>query len=85
MSFDILATHYRWMEFLLAGEKLQRCRTAFLDRVTAANKVLIVGEGHGRFVVEFRRRFPKPHLTILDASETIQALAQARIDQTRVC
>src|SRR5439155_22241467 len=33
MSFDTLAPHYRWMEFILAGKKLQRCRTAFLDEI----------------------------------------------------
>lgn len=30
MSFDLLAPHYRWLEFVLAGNKLQRCRTAYL-------------------------------------------------------
>ena len=44
MSFDLLAPHYRWMEFILAGEKLQRCRTAFLDELPAARNILLVGE-----------------------------------------
>ena len=30
-SFDLLAPHYRWMEFVLAGRKLQECRTVFLQ------------------------------------------------------
>jgi ubiquinone/menaquinone biosynthesis C-methylase UbiE len=76
MSFDRLAPHYRWMEFVLAGEKLQRCRTAFLDRIPAARNILLVGEGHGRCLVECRSRFPNARITCVDSSE--QMLAQAR-------
>ncbi|HXC98086.1 MAG TPA: hypothetical protein VN048_02010, partial [Verrucomicrobiae bacterium] len=32
-DFDLLAPHYRWMEWLLAGPKLHRCRTAFLPAI----------------------------------------------------
>src|SRR5947207_3033135 len=52
MSFDLLAPHYRWMEFLLAGEKLHRGRTAFLDLIPPPEKILLAGEGHGRCLVE---------------------------------
>jgi ubiquinone/menaquinone biosynthesis C-methylase UbiE len=76
VSFDALAPHYRWMEFLLAGEKLQRCRTAFLDAIPAARNILLVGEGHGRCLVECCRRFHGGRLVCVDASE--QMLAQAR-------
>jgi ubiquinone/menaquinone biosynthesis C-methylase UbiE len=54
MSFDRLAPHYSWMERLLAGDKLHRCRTAFLDEARAARKALLLGEGHGKFLVELR-------------------------------
>src|ERR1041385_77794 len=50
MSFDALAPHYLWMEWLLAGRKLQRCRTAFLDEARAARDILLLGEGNGRFL-----------------------------------
>ena len=79
MSFDLLAPHYRWMEFLLAGEKLQRCRTAFLDQVTTAQNVLIFGEGNGRFLVECRRRLPDAHITCVDSSKQMLAAARARL------
>jgi len=32
-NFDFLAAHYRWMEWVLAGRKLQRCREAFLGSI----------------------------------------------------
>jgi ubiquinone/menaquinone biosynthesis C-methylase UbiE len=76
VSFDALAPHYRWMEFVLAGEKLQRCRTAFLDEIPAARNILLVGEGHGRCLVECYRRFASARVVCVDASE--QMLAQAR-------
>jgi len=76
VSFDILAPHYAWMEFLLAGEKLQRCRTAFLDQIPAPRNILLVGEGHGRCLAECCRRFPRARVVCIDASE--QMLIQAR-------
>jgi ubiquinone/menaquinone biosynthesis C-methylase UbiE len=79
MSFDRIAPHYRWMEFVLAGEKLQRCRTAFLNQVHAAKKVLILGEGHGRFLVECRRRLPNAHITCVDSSECMLAVSRRRL------
>jgi len=79
MSFDVLAPHYRWMEVVLAGEKLQRCRTTFLDRIPIAGNVLILGEGNGRFLVECRRKMPKARIVCVDASARMLGLAQRRL------
>jgi len=81
MSFDILAPHYRWMEFVLAGEKLHRCRKTFLDEIPAARSLLLLGEGHGRCLVECCQRFPNTRITCVDASERM--LTQARRQMTR--
>ncbi len=79
MSFDRLAAHYRWMEVVLAGEKLQRCRTAFLPQVATARNVLILGEGNGRFLVECRRRLRHANLTCVDASKQMLQLSRERL------
>jgi len=79
MSFDVLAPHYRWMELVSAGEKLQRCRTAFLSRVPAAKNILILGEGNGRFLFECRRQFPRAAITVVDASARMIELARKRL------
>jgi SAM-dependent methyltransferase len=84
MSFDALAPHYRWMEFILAGKKLQRCRTSFLDQVSDAKSVLIVGEGHGRFLVECRRKMPSAKITVLDASARMLDAARNRLSRHNV-
>lgn len=80
MSFDILAPHYRWMEAVLAGEKLQRCRAAFLPQISRAENILLLGEGHGRALVECRRRFPSANVTCIDASQRMLVEARRRLD-----
>ncbi len=81
MSFDLLAPHYRWMEWLLAGPKLQRCRTAFLRQVPEPRHALLLGEGNGRFLVEFVLAHPGTRVTCLDASEPMLASARARLQR----
>src|ERR1041385_2251666 len=81
MSFDALAPHYRWLEFTLAGQKLQRCRLAFLDRVTAAQNILILGEGNGRFLKELIGRVSNAQITCVDASAPMLSLARRRLER----
>lgn len=81
MSFDLLSPHYRWLEFVLAGEKLQRCRTAFLDKISAPKNMLLLGEGHGRCLMECRRRFPNAEITCLDASEGMLKQARRQLEK----
>ena len=80
MSFDRIAPHYRWIENCFAGRALQRCRTAFLDALEAPARVLIVGEGDGRFLAELLRRHPRAEVTCVDASAAMLQLARRRIN-----
>jgi ubiquinone/menaquinone biosynthesis C-methylase UbiE len=82
MSFDLLAPHYRWMEWVLAGEKLQRCRTLFLGEVAQSRDVLIVGEGNGRFLLECRRQLADARITVVDASARMLASARERLQRS---
>ena len=81
MSFDQIVPDYHWMELLLAASKLHRCRTAFLDQPPPPANILLLGEGHGRSLVEFRRRFVDAQITCVDASAGM--LIQARRQLTR--
>lgn len=67
------------MEFVFAGNKLQRCRIALLNRVTGAQNILIAGEGNGRFLVECRHRFPVARITVVDASACMLKAAHNRL------
>ena len=88
-GFDLLAPHYRWMEWALAGPKLQACRTMFLDEIAGARNVLLLGEGNGRFLCELLRRNREAKVTCVDASAGMQRVARQRVqrigcDVTRV-
>jgi ubiquinone/menaquinone biosynthesis C-methylase UbiE len=75
-GFDLLAPHYRWMERVLAGSLLQACRTKYLSAIANSRKVLLLGEGPGRFLSEVIRSCPGAEITCLDSSAGM--LEQAR-------
>ena len=84
MNFDRLAPFYRAMEFMTAGGKLQQCRTAFLHEIPTPRRVLIAGEGHGRFLPECVRKFPDAHITVLDSSGEMLAIARRKTNSQQV-
>ena len=75
-GFDLLAPHYRWMERILAGSQLQKCRTKYLPAIADAKRILLLGEGPGRFLHEVICSCPAADITCLDSSARM--LAQAR-------
>ena len=85
MKVDRLAPHYDWMEAWLAGERLQRARTAWLDELRGRQRILSVGEGHGRFAAACVARFPEAELTCMDASAAMLARAQRRLVSATAC
>jgi ubiquinone/menaquinone biosynthesis C-methylase UbiE len=89
VSFDRLAPVYRLMEMLLAGKKLQRCRIAHLPKLNSTRKALLLGEGHGRFLVPLLQANPSVRVTCLDSSagmleECRQSVQGAGLDSSRV-
>ncbi len=84
VSFDRLAPFYRAMEILTAGGKLQRCRTAFLDEIPVPARILLAGEGHGRFLPECVRRFPESEVVVVDISARMLEIAENKVASDRV-
>ena len=78
-DFNWLAPHYRWMEWALAGTKLQRCRSAFLPAITAPRRALVVGQGHGPFLAALLKAHPDVHCTCIDISARMLEAAKARL------
>jgi ubiquinone/menaquinone biosynthesis C-methylase UbiE len=78
MSFDRLAPHYTWMEAVLAGPRLQRCRTAWLEKLAGCRHLLIAGVGHGHFLRACALRFPTLAITSVDASAVMLKHARLR-------
>jgi ubiquinone/menaquinone biosynthesis C-methylase UbiE len=67
------------MEWVLAGDKLQRCRAAFLQVIPVPSNVLLLGEGNGRFLAELLRRHPEARFTCVDSSARMLECARARL------
>lgn len=64
------------MEWLLAGDKLQKCRVQFLPEISKAKKILLLGEGHGRFLTELLRINPGAQITCMDSSAKMLAVSR---------
>lgn len=81
MSFDTLAPHYPWMEPVLAGEKLQRCRTAFLEEIPVPKNIILLGEGHGRCLAECVRLFPRAKILCVDSSQKMLEQSRRQLER----
>lgn len=77
MSFDRIAPFYRSLESLAFGDQLQRARLACLGETEAPGRVLIIGEGDGRFLAEFVRLYPNAEVDCVDASARMINIARA--------
>lgn len=83
--FDWLAPHYAWVETLTFGGLLQWCRTALLADLTDARRVLVLGEGDGRFLAAFLAANRGATVDVVDASAGMVELARRRVaDDGRV-
>lgn len=80
-SFDLLAKPYRWLESLSFGPYLWRTRLTYLEALSPARRVLLAGEGDGRFLAALQRRFPHLEIHYLDSSPAMLAQAQAHCPQ----
>jgi ubiquinone/menaquinone biosynthesis C-methylase UbiE len=78
MSFDPVAPFYRALETAVFGRTLQKARVAFMDRLDQPRRTLIVGEGNGRFLEAFTRRFPDADIDCFDSSAAMLRLARTR-------
>ena len=55
MNADPIASSYRWLEYAAFGLALEHARFDFLSHAAAARRVLILGEGDGRFLARLLR------------------------------
>jgi ubiquinone/menaquinone biosynthesis C-methylase UbiE len=76
VSFDRLASHYRWLETVGFGSVLQKARTRWIETVPQPKRVLTVGGGTGRFLRTFVRVHPDAEVDCVDASMRMLDLAR---------
>ncbi len=79
MNFDRVARHYWRLERLSFGEALDRRRRAFLDCLPCPSRTLIIGEGDGRFLARFIKRFPGAKVDVVEKSGAMIRIAETRL------
>jgi len=78
VSFDYVAPHYRWLETLVFGNQLQQARVAFVREIETPLRILIVGEGNGRFLAELKRT-GETRIDCVEMSARMIALARKQV------
>jgi SAM-dependent methyltransferase len=77
-TFDSLAPHYWWLEWVTFGTLLQWCRTALIPRLGNCRRALVVGDGDGRFLAELLRANRTVTVDSVDLSQKMIDLARHR-------
>ena len=77
MNCDPIARAYRWLEYLGFGQELERRRFRFLAELVNSRRVLVLGEGDGRFLGRFARECPAA-IDCVDSSKTMLKIAHER-------
>ncbi len=77
-NFDPVARLYRYLEFVCFGGALWSRRVAFLPRLKSRTRILLAGEGDGRFLQALLGWNPVGSVDYLDASAQMLALARDR-------
>ncbi len=79
MNADRIASGYRWIEYAAFGHTLEQARYDFLSHATAARRVLILGEGDGRFLVRLLRCNRYASFAVIESSARMIHLANERV------
>jgi SAM-dependent methyltransferase len=77
--FDWLAQHYTRIEAATYGGLLTWCRTALVGELSDARRVLVLGEGDGRFLSAFLAANRHAAVDVVDASPAMVSLARCRV------
>lgn len=83
MNWDPVAPWYRWLEYAAFGKFLERCRNFYLPQLTGARRVLMIGEGDGRFLRAFAAA-ALSEIDYLDGSAAMLAIARRRCGTSSV-
>ena len=79
MNADRIASGYRWLEYAAFGLALEKARFDFLSRAADARRVLILGEGDGRFLARLLECNPHASVAVIESSARMIQLARQRV------
>jgi ubiquinone/menaquinone biosynthesis C-methylase UbiE len=78
VNCDPIARWYRWFEYIGFGGELERRREAFVRDVADARRILVLGDGDGRFLVKLVEQNQGASIDYVDLSFRMLALARTR-------
>jgi tRNA (cmo5U34)-methyltransferase len=81
-QFDLVAPIYPALERLVFGMRLDDARQAFFEEVVEANRVLLVGEGNGRFLKSLIARKRVGCVFVVEKSKVMIRLAKNRAGES---
>ncbi len=87
MNADRIAGSYRWLEYAAFGLALEHARFDFLSCAAEAGRVLILGEGDGRFLARLLGCNRHAGIVVIESSARMIQLARQRVpasEQARV-
>ncbi len=79
MNADRIAVSYRWLEYAAFGLDLEHARFDFLSHAATASRVLILGEGDGRFLARLLKCNRRTSVAVIEASARMIELARRRV------
>jgi|SRR5579875_2442397 len=83
MNCDAIARWYRWLEYLAFGRALEKARFEYLRAAAGARRVLVLGDGDGRFLAALARENRDCDIDSIDTSGEMLRLAKVRLNRAR--
>lgn len=81
MNADPIARGYRFLEYATFGNLLWRTRTHYIDQLKDKHRILIAGEGDGRFLAALLNLNSQAQIDLYDNSAKMIELAKTRTKQ----
>jgi tRNA (cmo5U34)-methyltransferase len=81
----MIADFYPPLEQIVFGSTLERARRFFARQIAEGDKVLLIGEGNGRFLFEIARQTSSASFTVVDSSARMLAAVRRRIATVDRC
>jgi ubiquinone/menaquinone biosynthesis C-methylase UbiE len=80
-NYDFVAPFYPILEKAAFGELLTEARLASVGAVVSGERVLMIGEGNGRFLAECLKEKRGGSITVVDSSEKMLSSLRTRIQK----
>jgi ubiquinone/menaquinone biosynthesis C-methylase UbiE len=79
MNADRIASSYRWLEYAAFGLALEQARFDFISHAARARRVLILGEGDGRFLARLLGCNRYASVAVVESSARMIQMARERV------